>query len=102
MDLHIIDITFLYSSSVVEELQDEQEPDSENLTVPVKAKKLPAFISINKTTRGDQNVDASMQLTIGNSGQTKSKLFLSKNEYSTVKKFIQCVHCRKKYLQGQF
>lgn len=68
-------ILHFYSSSVVEELQDEQEPDSENLTVLVKAKKLPAFISINKPTRGDQNVDASMQMTIENSGQTKSKLF---------------------------
>lgn len=71
----LLDIIFFYSSSVVEELLDEQEPDSENLTVPVKAKKLPAFISINKPTRGDQNVDASMQMTIENSGQTKSKLF---------------------------
>lgn len=71
----LLDIIFFYSSSVVEELLDEQEPDSENLTVLVKAKKLPAFISINKPTRGDQNVDASMQMTIENSGQTKSKLF---------------------------
>lgn len=73
--IFLLDIIFFYSSSVVEELLDEQEPDSENLTVPVKAKKLPAFISINKPTRGDQNVDASMQMTIENSGQTKSKLF---------------------------
>lgn len=71
----LLDIIFFYSSSVVEELLDEQEPDSENLTVPMKAKKLPAFIFINKPTRGDQNVDASMQMTIENSGQTKSKLF---------------------------
>lgn len=74
-----------------EELQDEKESDSGNLNVPVRAKKLPAFISISKT-RGDQNVDASMQLTIENSEQTKSKLFHSKNEYSTVKfLFSMCI-----------